>query len=255
MPTKIEWCDEVWNVVTGCTKISPGCKNCYAERVTKRFGHGDHRLHGSSPDKRFENVTIHPERMVYPQRWKKPRSVFVCSMGDLFHKSVNFLFIDAVFNMTQEVDRHTYLILTKRPERVLEYFYSFEHLDSDLPNVWFGVSVENQKTADERIPLLLQIPAVKRFVSVEPMLGKINLVDYLPGIDWVIAGCESGPKRRIAKTDWFRSLRDQCVAAKVPFFLKQMNGYITTRQRHGTVSKLGVIKMPMLDFIAWNQKP
>lgn len=252
MPTKIEWCDEVWNVVTGCTKISAGCQNCYAEGIIKRFGHGGHKAHGSSPDKRFENVTMHPERGVIPYMWKKPRSVFVCSMGDLFHKSVPFDFIDAVFSVMGTVYRHTYLVLTKRPERLKQYiqFDVDQNEYKPLKNVWLGVSVEDQKTADERIPILLQIPAAKRFLSIEPILEKVNLIDYLPEIDWVIAGCESGPKRRPAKTEWFRSLRDQCQhidPPAVPFFLKQVNGYIN--------GKSVVVKMPMLDWITWNQKP
>lgn len=262
MPTKIEWTDEVWNVVTGCTKISDGCKNCYAEGMIKRFGHGGHKAHRSSPDKRFGNVTMHPERMAKPYSWKKPRTVFVCSMGDLFHESIPFKFIDQVHQVMYECERHNFLILTKRPQRVLEFYkewYEARYCAGfSSSNMWFGVSVEDQKIADERIPILLQIPAARRFVSVEPMLSWIDLhpqwmdkARYFETgtIDWVIAGCESGPKRRPAKIDWFRSLRDQCVTANVPFFLKQVGGNPYVNE------KPTVIKMPKIDGQAWNQRP
>lgn len=252
MPTKIEWADEVWNVVTGCTKISPGCKNCYAEGMVKRFGHRGN-IDRNNIDKDFSHVVTHLDRMAKPNSWKKPRFVFVCSMGDLFHEDVPFDFIMDVETEMRDSELHTFLLLTKRPDRAARYIAA--RMDPFSDNVWLGVSVEDQKTADERISILLKIPAMNRFVSVEPILEKIDIAKWLftglglKGLDWVIAGCESGPRRRPAKIDWFRSLRDQCVTAKVPFFLKQVGGNPYVNE------KPTVIKMPKIDGQAWNQRP
>lgn len=257
MATKIPWCDETLNLVTGCTKVSPGCKNCYAEGFISRFGH---KRDGSENDKKFSRIVLHQDRLETPYKWKRPKSILVPSMGDLFHENVPSFVLTQVFDMIRELQRHTFLLLTKRPENVLKYMH---YVSSWFPpNAWIGVSVEDQETADKRIPELLNIPSNMRFVSVEPILEKIDLTTWLgisegsPGLfardtgsylDWVIAGCESGNKRRLAKIDWFRSLRDQCVVAKVPFFLKQAEGY--------NDGKFVVVEMPVLDGRIWNQKP
>jgi len=192
MPTKIEWCEETWNPVTGCTKISAGCKNCYAERMAKRLAG---RV-GYPQDEPFK-VTLHDDRLEEPLKWKKPRRVFVCSMGDLFHDDVPFHFIDEVFARMAIAKNCTFIVLTKRPKRMQEYFWNIggttrrdwvasricraldtttvPHFEWPLPNVWLGVTAENKAAADERIPVLLKIPAAVRFVSIEPMLGPVDL--------------------------------------------------------------------------------
>jgi len=253
--SKIEWCDRTWNPVTGCTQISPGCANCYAKRMTERFA-GPWGLDTKNP---FA-VKLHPEKLEEPLRWKKPSKVFVCSMSDLFHEDVPFSFIEGVFEVMEEACQHTFLVLTKRPARMASFMAWYEKECSDpsvgmfwnvAKNIWIGVTAENQEQADKRIPILLQIPAAKRFVSVEPMLGPVNLNDYeqgrsrftchnncnkeseetclsyentgkcFKGIDWVICGGESGPNARPMHPDWARGLRDQCKAAGTPFMFKQ----------------------------------
>lgn len=253
MPTKIEWANEVWNPVTGCTKISPGCKNCYAERMAKRLK----GRFGYPADDPFR-VTLHPDRLGDPYKWKKPRRIFICSMGDLFHEEINnpepyiefgefyegtyehLEFVGEVLSTIADCSHHTFMVLTKRPQNIklaIQYTkengrywpqtpkqiapgFTFNRSDDYLPNLWIGVTAENQEMADERIPILLDIPAAVRFVSVEPMLGPVDLENYL-GLDWVICGGESGPGARPMHPDWVRSLRDQCVEAGVPFFFKQ----------------------------------
>ena len=243
MPSKIEWTDEVWNPVTGCTKVSEGCKNCYAERIYNQYN--------ASP---FSEVSHHYARLEQPLRWKKPRKIFVCSMGDLFHEDVPFEFIDRVFESMIKAHQHTFLILTKRPERMKGYIdslcednekYDGIPLNNILNHVWLGVSVENQDNL-WRVDKLLQIPAAVRFVSVEPMLGEIDfsiLPECEAEIDWVICGSESGPKRRECNIEWVCSLRDQCTMAGVPFFLKQMD--IDGK----------FVKMPELDGKVWKETP
>lgn len=263
--TKIEWADEVWNPVTGCTKVSQGCKNCYAERIAKRFW----------KPRKFDQVRCHPDRLDDPRAWIKPRRVFVNSMSDLFHPDVPLDFILAIFYRMGQHDRHKYIVLTKRPHRMLKFFHYWSEtnrvqINEGLPffeppmqNVWLGVSVEDQKTADERIPLLLQTPAAVRFVSVEPMLESVDINmaifghirrsgDPYPtkfswvkgiGIDWVICGSESGPGARPFEMDWARSLRDQCREASVPFFFKQAN------------IEGQIVKMPALDDMVHAEFP
>lgn len=250
--TNIEWATHTWNPVTGCTKVSEGCRNCYAERMVQRLGS---RVHArevlpngdgtwrDGEDLPFGRVAWHHNRLDQPLHWRKPRRVFVCSMSDLFHPDVPDTFIRAVFTTMAVSRRHTFLVLTKRPERMLALKRHWaevgltirEGFGAVLPNVWLGVSVENQATADERIPHLLQTPAAVRFVSCEPMLGPIALWHRMygghllnmapvvngPGLQWVICGGESGPGARPMHPDWARSLRDQCAAAGVPFFFKQ----------------------------------
>ena len=232
--TRIEWADSVWNPVTGCTPISEACENCYAKRMSKRLA----GRCGYPKDEPFR-VTLHPDRLGQPLHWKKPRRIFICSMGDLFHEDVDDGFLCRVFEAIAVAEQHTFMILTKRPERMREFFERCGHGIWD--NLLLGVTAENQQRADERIPILLQIPAVRRFVSVEPMLGPVNPVAALdaaiviegkveiPAVDgidnwlhWVICGGETGPGARPMHPDWVRSLRDQCQSAGVPFFLKQM---------------------------------
>ena len=262
--TKIEWAEEVWNPVTGCTKISPGCKNCYAERMSKRLA-GRFGYPAVNPFR----VTLHPDKLTEPLNWKKPKRIFVCSMGDLFHEDVPDSWIAAVFKsigmcMSAGDARkdHIFMVLTKRPERMRNFFRDWP-LFENLPNVWLGVSAENQEPADARIPVLLSIPAVKRFVSLEPMLGPVDLdnIECKPGyfenalsleewagaedspevkasmgggalLDWVICGGESGPGARPVHPEWVRGVRDQCEAYGVPFFFKQWGEWAEDKQ-HG----------------------
>lgn len=229
--TKIEWTEASWNPVTGCTKVSQGCKNCYAERITERFG------------QTFTDIQLHPERLDLPLHWRKPRRIFVNSMSDLFHEKVPREFIAECFAVMGECPRHTFQVLTKRAERMKAIMEDLVVFGGNPPShIWLGVSVENQETADERIPLLLQTPAAVRFVSYEPALGPVTFPAKAlcpcscyagrprnphpdcagqPTIDWIIAGGESGPHARPAHPDWFRSVRDQCQTAGVAFFFKQ----------------------------------
>lgn len=229
--TEIQWTDYTWNPVTGCTKVSQGCKNCYAETIANRFWKG----------REFTDVIMHEDRLEQPLHLKKPRMIFVNSMSDLFHKVVPFEFIEKVVAAMATNPRHIYQILTKRPEQLLWFCdwmdrklknqgfseYNGKHFEfSDF--MWIGVSVENQKTADERIPQLLQTPAKIRWLSCEPLLSEIDLskvedfVQYDTKISWVVVGCESGPKRRECKIEWVESLVGQCKDANVPVFVKQL---------------------------------
>ena len=204
--TSIEWTDKSWNPVTGCTKVSPGCIHCYAETITKRF--------------RFPNgfdLTLYPERVEQPLSWKKPSKIFVNSMSDLFHEEVPLDFIQSVFETIKRTPQHTYQILTKRAERLVELA---PHLEFHK-NIWLGVSVESQDYIS-RIDLLRQVPANVRFLSCEPLLGSLYL--DLTNIDWVIVGGESGQKHRPINLDWVRDIRNQCRRSKVAFFFKQVGG-------------------------------
>ena len=238
MPDKsaIEWTDATWNPVTGCTKVSPGCAHCYAEAITLRFKRGGPYLPGKA------TIKLHPERLDDPGKWRSPRLVFVNSMSDLFHEEVPFEFVAEVFAKMREHDKHTYQVLTKRPARMLEYV---RWIDSEKwpDHVWAGVSVENQYWADRRIPILAQIPATIRFLSVEPLLKPVDLRPYLEQIQWVIVGGESGPKARPMRPEWARQVRDDCVAGRVPFFFKQWGG---------RTSKAGG---RTLDDARWDQLP
>jgi protein gp37 len=330
--SKIQWTEKTWNPIRGCSRVSEGCRNCYAMRMARRQ---------DKPGKAYEGLTrmtwnerahaervdwsggvrFVPERLDKPLRWRKPRHVFVNSMGDLFHEKLTNEQIAAVFGVMAACPQHTFQVLTKRPRRMVEWFEWVEKRERDgrslfplddsgwrirqmlhvsarrvgasvpehhggpwpLPNVWLGVTAEDQQRADERIPLLLQVPAAVRFVSVEPLLDAVDLSPWLycqacgygreaqlmhgdhrlcgagvdrPGptvLDWVIAGCESGPGARPAETDWFRSLRDQCQEAGVPFFLKQMmqTNYGGSR----AMAKAKLVKMPTLDGKVWDEVP
>lgn len=234
MSTKINWTDETWNPIIGCSKISPGCKNCYAEKMAYRLAHMKKTRYYAEVVRvnRCWNGKTHfaESQLEKPLKWKKPRMIFVCSMGDLFHESVDFQNIIEIFHIINKCPQHTFQILTKRPERMLEFFeYTPNPYWKNLPNVWLGVTVENQKYID-RIYNLLSIPAKIHFISVEPMLGEVDLEcfpetgcpnDFIENLDWVICGGESGHNARPMHPDWVRSLKDQCEGANVPFFFKQ----------------------------------
>ncbi|MGW6744832.1 DUF5131 family protein [Streptomyces sp. NPDC055025] len=298
--TAIEWTDTTWNPVTGCTKVSPGCDHCYAETFAERFrGTAGHH---------FENgfdIQLRPERLLVPLRWKKPRRIFVNSMSDLFHDKVPDEHIARVFAVMALTPQHTYQVLTKRHGRMRSLLSSFtfrhaceeattaivtddaapipryqrdaytrqwwSHFAKPLPNVWLGVSVEDQKRADLRIPALLDTPAAVRFLSAEPLLGPLDLSSCLlvpcrccagaphddgcgpcddagcdsgftRGIHWVIAGGESGPGARTMDPDWVREIRDECRQTHTPFFFKQWGEWapsgalvIRTRPARGSV--------------------
>ena len=221
----IEWTQATWNPVTGCTKVSQGCKNCYAERMA-------HRLRAMGAD-RYRNgfaLTLHEDLVDLPTRWRQPRLIFVNSMSDLFHVDVPLDFIQAVFSTIVQTPQHTFQLLTKRSERL-------EAVSQALPwphNLWLGVSVENDSVT-HRVMDLQAVPAAVRFLSVEPLLGPIDRLP-LDGIHWVIVGGESGPRARPMKEDWVDSVYQQCRAADVPFFFKQWGGVRkdrTGRQLHG----------------------
>lgn len=211
--TKIEWTETSWNPVTGCTKISPGCKYCYAERMAKRLQAMDSKNYNDG----FK-VAEHDDVLTKPLFWKKPHTIFVNSMSDLFHKEIDFSFIEQVFNIMRKANWHTFQILTKRSNRLVK-------LNDKIvwpQNVWMGVSVEDNDYL-HRIDDLKRTDAVVKFISFEPLLGKIECVD-LNGIDWVIAGGESGPHARPMKEDWVLSIKEQCHQQDVPFFFKQWGG-------------------------------
>lgn len=284
----IEWTDQTWNPIRGCSKVSQGCKYCYAEAMAARFSGPGQPYEKVITNGRWNgDVVLVADHLADPLRWQRPRRVFVNSMSDLFHESLAFEDIAAVFGVMAAAPRHTFQVLTKRPARAVEFFDWYEgnsgaganpyaamyeassrlrdyiiEPDIDvswpLPNIWLGVSIEDQTTADERIPLLLQCPAAVRWVSAEPLLGTVNLRSSVGGtlwiggqrgcgamhngigtpecprerhhhhddrcnrgLDWVVVGGESGPGARPMHPDWARSLRDQCVGAGVPFLFKQ----------------------------------
>lgn len=280
--SKIEWTDATWNIVTGCTLVSEGCRHCYAATLAAtRLKHtpsraGLARINAAGEAKFTGEVRFNEGWLDQPLRWRKPRRVFVCAHGDLFHEAVPDDWIDRVFAVMALAPQHTFQVLTKRPERMLSYIAATKDsvprqvrvagelywldLTESLPNVWLGVSVEDQATADARIPPLLATPAAKRFISAEPLLGNVDVTPYLfiythedeayldhcldssplpfrdpattpaadiavPRLDWVIAGGESGPGARPMHPDWPRALRDQCAAAGVPFFFKQWGAW------------------------------
>lgn len=251
--TRIEWANVVWNPTTGCSPVSEGCQNCYARRFARRL-----RGRYGYPDEEPFQVVLHPERLEQPRHWRKPRRVFVCSMGDLFHPDVPGWYINQVWLSMMNNSQHTYLVLTKRPERLLAWTRAAARAkawpaDEVWPWwIWVGVTAENQARADERIPILAQIPAAVRWVSCEPLLGPIDLTEYLrlagddqyhvspvrPALDWVVVGAETGPGARLCNPEWVRSLRDQCWDENVPFFFK--------RWRDGS---------RLLDGREWNEMP
>lgn len=217
--TTIEWTEMTWNPVTGCTKVSPGCKHCYAETMAKRL------VAMASPRYRDGfKLTLQEDLIDLPRKWRSPRTIFVNSMSDLFHEDVPTDYIARVFQTMAECSQHTFQILTKRAERLVEV----SPLLDWAPNVWMGVSVENQKYTS-RIQYLQRVPAHVRFLSIEPMLGPIQALP-LQGIHWVIVGGESGRGARPLYREWVVGIFRQCRAARVPFFFKQWGGV----QKHAT---------------------
>lgn len=228
----IEWTESTWNPVTGCTKISPGCRHCYAERMSKRLkamGHPNY-VNGFKP-------TVHKNALEVPLRWRRPQVIFVNSMSDLFHEKVPLDFIFKVFNVMAEASQHRFQILTKRSEWLRETAAMLPW----PPNVWMGVSVEDS-AHKYRIDHLKETVACVKFISFEPLLGPIGDLD-LEGIDWVIVGGESGPRARPMDPEWARGIRDMCIEAEVPFFFKQWGG--VHRKKNGR----------LLDGVLWNQMP
>jgi protein gp37 len=232
--TKIQWAEKVWNPVTGCTKISPGCAHCYAEQFAARLSKIPN-LKGKY--KYGFEFAIHYDAFDEPYKWRTPKRVFVTSMGDLFHEKVSNQWRDKVFEVIKQLPQHTFMLLTKRPENMLEYMRRNGY--EKLPNIWCGVSAENQQAANERIPILLLIKSPVRFVSCEPLLGpvhfNINGVQTLENlkiahkqygkVDWVIAGGESGNRARPMHPDWVNEIVHQCSAHKTPLFFKSWGAY------------------------------
>ena len=228
----IEWTESTWNPITGCTKISPGCKHCYAKRMAERL-----RAMGQANYANGFDLTLQPHMLEIPLRWKKPQTIFVNSMSDLFHEDVPLGYIRQVFDVMARAHWHRFQVLTKRANRLAE-------LSPGLvwaPNIWMGVSVENAKYA-YRVDELRSAGSSIKFLSLEPLLGPLSDLD-LHGIDWVIVGGESGPRARFVDPAWVTDLRDQCEHANVPFFFKQWGG--TNKKRSGR----------LLDGRTWDQMP
>ena len=231
--SNIEWTDTTWNPITGCTKISPGCKNCYAEATAKRL----HKM-GQDRYRNGFNLTIHEDLIDLPSKWRKPRKIFVNSMSDLFHEKVPDEIIQQIFHTMLLNHRHCFQILTKRPERAL----NMAHKVVWSNNIWMGTSIENEEYI-HRADILREIPANIRFLSLEPLLGPLPSLD-LTGIHWVIVGGESGPNARPTEADWMRQIRDNALAHNVPFFFKQWGGKNQKAKHH-----------KILDGMTWEQFP
>jgi protein gp37 len=239
--TGIAWTDATWNPVRGCALVSHGCTNCYAMKQAHRFSGKGGAYEGltkmtSHGPTWTGKVRCIPELLDVPLRWKKPRRIFVNSMSDLFHEDVPESFIDRVFAVMTQCERHTFQVLTKRPQRMRDYVYDWMRRSQSwlTPNIHLGVSVEDQETANDRIPLLLQTPAAVRFISAEPLLEEVTIfsidgpIDSYDGmaspLHWVIVGGESGPKARPLDLRWARSIVEQCAMVSVPVFIKQLGG-------------------------------
>lgn len=242
--SRIEWTETTWNPIAGCSAVSEGCRNCYAAAMTKRLASMEKRQYMDLINRAGHfngRIRLLDERLTEPLRWKKPRRVFVNSMSDLFHERVPDEFIGKVYEVMSCCPRHTFQVLTKRPERMAAFHERYSAPGGPLPvipdNIWLGTSVENQEAADERIPHLLRCPVAVRFLSCEPLLGELNLTgdgtEYLPDeycspsdppprIDWVVVGGESGPGARDCCVDEIESIISQCRAAGVPCFVKQL---------------------------------
>ena len=211
----IEWTESSWNPITGCSKVSDGCKNCYAERLALRL-----KKMGVKKYRNGFRLTLHPEALDEPLRWKTSRMIFVCSMSDLFHEDVPDYFIKEVFRVMNDAAMHTFQVLTKRAERLAEFADKVRWTN----NIWAGVTVESEKYL-YRINYLKKVPATVKFLSMEPLLGPVpGLRKVIKGINWVIVGGESGPNSRPMKAEWVREIRDICLEFGVPFFFKQWGG-------------------------------
>jgi protein gp37 len=232
----IEWTDATWNPVTGCTKITSGCDNCYASRFSERFR--------GVPRHPFEtgfDLTLRPERLAQPLGWRRPRMIFVNSMSDLFHKQVPSVFVDQVFETMEQADWHVFQVLTKRSSLMRDYLHRRYAKGEVPPHIWMGVSVEDA-AAKSRMDHLRQTPAMVRFLSIEPLIASVGPIN-LDGIHWVIAGGESGPGARPMHIDWAREVRNECARQAVPFFFKQWGG---VRPKSGGRE---------LDGREWNEMP
>lgn len=228
----IEWTNSTWNPVTGCTKVSPGCKHCYAETFAERW-----RAIPGHPYEQGFDLRLWPNRLDLPLRWRKPKLIFVNSMSDLFHEAVPLSFIYEVFRTMKRASWHTFQVLTKRSERMMDLSAMLQW----PANVWMGVSIENADYI-RRVDHLRMTPAAVRFLSLEPLLGPLGIIDLFR-IDWVIVGGESGPGARPLETEWARGVRDQCLRSGVPFFFKQWGG--VQKSRTGRT----------LDGRLWNEMP
>ncbi len=228
----IEWTESTWNPMTGCTKISPGCKNCYAERMALRL-----QAMGQSNYANGFKLTLHENALELPILWKKPQTIFVNSMSDLFHKDVPLAFIERVFDMMRQASWHQFQVLTKRSDRLVALSPKLEW----APNIWMGVSVELEKYSF-RIDHLKQTGAIVKFLSLEPLLGPLPILN-LETINWVIVGGESGPRARPVERDWVIDIRNQCRRAKIPFFFKQWGGF--NKKKNGR----------MLEGRTWDEIP
>jgi len=230
--SKIEWTGKTWNCITGCDKVSAGCKYCYAESMSKRL-----KAMGQPRYSNGFQLTLHEDKIEMPLRWTKPWLVFVNSMSDMFHKDVPLDFLQKMFEVMNRADRHVFQCLTKRSERMMK-------LSSQLPwadHVWTGVSVERNDVCF-RVDHLRQADVKLRFLSIEPLLGPLSDLD-LTNIDWVIVGAESGPKARPMELDWVRDIRDQCIEKEIPFFFKQK------------IDGGKKVSLPELDGRVWKQMP
>ena len=231
--SNIAWCSHTWNPVTGCTQVSPGCDNCYALALAERY-------RGQKSFPVGFDVQLRPHKLREPIKWKEPARIFVNSMSDLFHRLIPDDYLRQIWDVMLNADHHTYMILTKRAHRMR---HKIETLGlATPPHIWLGVSAENQKFADSRIPALVNIPVPTRFISAEPLLGPVNLTEWLNDLAWIVAGGESGPNHRPMNLDWARQIRDDCVDAKVAFFYKQNSHY---RPEHDRV----------LDGQTWDEYP
>jgi protein gp37 len=238
--SRIEWTEHTWNPVTGCTSVSPGCKNCYARSMAERLK----AMHTTGYENGFE-VTLQPARLLQPLDRRKPTVYFVNSMSDLFHERVPMDFIARVVDVIARTPRHRYQILTKRPQRMAAFFNGRE-----VPsNAWLGVSVENRKHGIPRIDLLRRIPASIRFLSIEPLLEPLGRFD-LSNIHWAIVGGESGPGARPMEASWVRAIRDQCIEGNVPFFFKQWGAWGPDGLRRSKGANGRII-----DGRTWNELP
>lgn len=215
----IEWTDATWNPVRGCTKISPGCKHCYAEVFAERF----RGVKGHPYEQGFD-LRLVPEKLGEPFRWRTPKMVFVNSMSDLFHEGIPDRYIEAVASVMVKANWHTYQVLTKRSKRLTKLLSTRLQFAASARHIWWGVSVEDKRYGLARIPDLQSAPATVRFLSIEPLLEDLGSLE-LRGIHWVIVGGESGRSARPMKREWALSIRDQCAAARVPFFFKQWGGF------------------------------
>lgn len=263
--TNISWTDRTWNCIHGCSKVSSGCAHCYAETISLKFGLTKLAWTKANAS---QNVLLRYDKLDEPRHWRKPAMVFVNSMSDLFHELVPDDFIKAVFETMEACPQHTFQVLTKRAWRMEPWCQKYQA--EPLPNVWLGVSVENQAMAQIRIPQLLKTPSAVRWLSCEPLLDALDLSDYLqemalingewrvrkafidrtqvasyetrPGLDWVVCGGESGKERREMDEAWALSLRDQCLSAEVPFFFKQHSAFKSEQN-------------PFLEGVEWRQMP